>query len=123
MNKEYNPKLINNAKNLRKSMTSEEKHLWYDFLKKLPVTVKRQKVIDGYIVDFCCSSYKVIIELDGSQHYEEEGQIKDKVRDKHLNSLGYKVLRYSNRDVNTRFDSACADILKYIKCYVNKASP
>lgn len=117
MDKKYNPKLIKNAKNLRNSMTKEEKHLWYDFLKKLPVTVNRQKVIGSYIVDFCCSSFNVIIELDGSQHYEDMGQEKDKKRDKYLTSLGYKVLRYSNRDVNSDFDLVCADILKYIKCY------
>ena len=96
-------------------MTKEERHLWYDFLKKLPVTVNRQKVIGNYIVDFCCSSAGVIIELDGSQHYEEAGKAKDKIRDDFLKSLGYKVLRYSNLDVNTRFDSVCEDILNHIK--------
>ena len=117
MNKEYNPRLIKNSKALRKNMTKEEKHLWYDFLKKLPVTIKRQKVIGDYIVDFCCFSFGVVIELDGSQHYEETGQAKDKIRDEYLKTLGYKVLRYSNREVNARFDSVCEDILNYIRCY------
>lgn len=117
MNKLYNSRLIGNSKKLRRNMTNEEKHLWYDFLKKLPVTVNRQKVIGKYIVDFCCSEYELIIEIDGSQHYEDDEQIKDKRRDEFLTSLGYTVLRYSNRDVNSNFTSVCEDILKYIQCF------
>ena len=71
MNKTNNSKLTDNAQKLRKNMTKEERHLWYDFLKTLPVTVNRQKVIGNYIVDFYISSHKIIIEIDGSQHYEE----------------------------------------------------
>ena len=68
MNKTCNSKLTNISKVLRKNMTREEKHLWYDFLKKLPVTVNRQKVIGSYVADFYCASAKLVIELDGSQH-------------------------------------------------------
>ena len=71
MNTNSNPKLTDNAKNLRKNMTKEERHLWYDFLKTLPITVNRQKVIGNYIVDFYIATAKLVIELDGSQHYEE----------------------------------------------------
>lgn len=98
-------------------MTKEERHLWYDFLKSLPVTVKRQKIIGNYIVDFCCDKYKVIIELDGSQHYSDEGIESDSIRDNYLKNLGYIILRYSNRDINQNFDGVCNDILKYIKEY------
>ena len=114
MNKTNNPKLTDNAKALRKNMTKEEKHLWYDFLKNLPITVNRQKVIDEYIVDFYIASSKLVIELDGSQHYEDKNIESDTKRDKKLCSLGIRVLRYSNLDINQRFNGVCADILKHI---------
>ena len=72
MNESYNPKLRQNSRNLRKNMTRQEKHLWYDFLKNLPITVNRQKIFENYIVDFYCAEYKLVIELDGSQHFEDE---------------------------------------------------
>ncbi len=114
MNKTNNPKLTDNAKALRKNMTKEEKHLWHDFLKTLPVTVNRQKVIGNYIVDFYIASSKIVIELDGSQHYEDKGIEWDKKRDKFLNSLGLKVLRYSNLDITQRFEGVCESILNEI---------
>ena len=97
-------------------MTKEEKHLWYDFLKKLPQTVNRQKVVGKYILDFYCASAKIAIELDGAQHYEKEGKEKDKERDCFLNEQGITVLRYTNIDINSNFDGVCADILKQIEC-------
>ncbi len=96
-------------------MTKEEKHLWYDFLKKLDVTSHRQKVIDNYIVDFCIPSAKLVIELDGSQHYEPENREYDKQRDDYLRSQGYTVLRYTNFDIKENFDGVCADILKHLQ--------
>ena len=92
-------------------MTKEEKHLWYDFLKQLPVTVNRQKIIGNYIVDFYIDSAKIIIELDGSQHYSEEGEAKDIIRDSYFKRIGIKVLRYTNRQINERFKDVCDDIL------------
>ena len=114
MNHQNNARLTANAQNLRSSMTKEERHLWYDFLKLLPVTFNRQKVIRNYIVDFYCASAKLIIELDGSQHYEESGRQKDTDRDHNLQKLGYTVLRYSNLDVNQNFRGVCEDILSHI---------
>ena len=114
MNKTNNSKLTSNAKSLRKNMTKEERHLWYDFLKTLPITVNRQKVIGNYIVDFYIASNKLVVELDGSQHYEDKGREKDAKRDTFLNDLGIKVLRYSNLDINQRFESVCQDILNHI---------
>ncbi|MBP5200519.1 MAG: DUF559 domain-containing protein [Schwartzia sp.] len=84
VNHEHNPKLKSAAQNLRKNVTKEERKLWYDCLKKLPVTVNRQKVFGKYILDFYCASAKIAIELDGSQHYKEEGQAKDEERDRCL---------------------------------------
>ena len=112
MNQSNNPKLRKNAQKLRSEMTKEERRLWYDFLKQLPVTVNRQKVIGHYIVDFYCASRKLVIELDGSQHYEAEGAASDRERDLALNSLGITVVRYSNDDVNRRFDGVCTDLLR-----------
>ena len=114
MERKHNTDLTNNATTLRKNMTKEERHLWYDFLKNYPVRFLRQKVIDNYIVDFYCHSARLIIELDGSQHYEEKGIEDDTKRDAFLNGLGIKVLRYSNLDVNQRFESVCEDILNHI---------
>ena len=96
-------------------MTAEEKHLWYDFLKKLPVTVNRQKNIGNYIVDFLISSSKLVIELDGSQYWDKENKENDKKRDEYLEKNELKVLRYSNKEINENFEGVCADILKHIK--------
>ena len=93
-------------------MTKEERRLWYDFFKRLPVTVNRQKVIDRYIADFYCASARLVIELDGSQHYEDKGVAADRERDRALNQLGIAVVRYSNDDVNENFDGVCADLLR-----------
>ena len=107
----YNKTLVPNAQELRKNMTPEEKHLWYDFLKKLPITVNRQKNIDNYIIDFFISSKGIAIEIDGRQHKIEENAKADRKRDDFLNSLGISVLRYSNEDINKRFNIICEDIL------------
>ena len=110
----YNKKLVHNAQHLRKVMTPEEKHLWYDFLKHLPVTVKRQKNILNYIVDFYIATSKTVIEIDGSQHGMKENKEADEKRDADLNSLGITVLRYSNQDINKNFNAVCEDILMHL---------
>ena len=109
-----NPNLTGNSKSLRKNITKEEKHLWYDFLRKLDITVNRQKVIGNYIVDFCISSAKLVIELDGSQHYDPDSKEYDKQRDDFLRSQGYTVLRFLNRDVNYNFEGVCLQIKKHL---------
>ncbi|MBR5495885.1 MAG: endonuclease domain-containing protein [Oscillospiraceae bacterium] len=123
MNKTSNNKLTGNAKNLRKNMTKQEKRLWYDFLKNLPITVNRQKVIGNYIVDFYIAISKLVIEIDGSQHYEDKGIENDEKRDEYLSNLGIKVLRYSNVDINQRFESVCADILREIDTSSTASGP
>ncbi|MDE7087698.1 MAG: endonuclease domain-containing protein [Clostridia bacterium] len=102
--------LKRNSQKLRREMTEEENKLWYQFLKNLSVNIHRQKVIGKYIVDFYCATNRLVIEIDGSQHYEDEGVIKDKERDEFLKGLGCTVLRYSNADINLRFENVCADI-------------
>ena len=115
MNGGNNAKLTKNAQTLRKAMTKEERRLWYECLKNLPVTVNRQKVIGQYIVDFYIASAKLAVELDGSQHYEADGMQKDRERDAALARLGIRVLRYSNADIKTNFRGVCEDILLHIR--------
>ena len=114
-----NPNLRGLAQTLRKNMTEEERRLWYQCLKTLDVTIKRQHVIGQYIVDFYCASARLVIELDGSQHYEQPE--KDQVRDAYLKSLGLLVKRYSNADIRQRFSSVCEDIYETIRTQM--ASP
>ena len=95
-------------------MTKEERHLWYDCLKHLNVTVHRQKVMGCYIVDFYIAAAKLVIELDGSQHYEAKGKAADEKRDAYLREQGLTVLHYSNADVNQRFASVCEDIWNHL---------
>ncbi|MCR5337572.1 MAG: alpha/beta hydrolase fold domain-containing protein [Lachnospiraceae bacterium] len=107
--------LLDNARKLRRNMTKEERHLWFDFLKPLPETIYRQKIIGRYIVDFYCAKSNIVIELDGSQHYDEEAQKKDKERDLYLEDLGITVLRYTNLEVDQNFRAVCEDILAHIR--------
>ena len=115
MERHKNPELKHNSQKLRKNQTKEEQQLWYGFLKDLPLTVNRQKVFNNYIVDFYCASAKLVIEIDGSQHFETIGHLQDKERDKYFNDNGIKVLRYSNYDINYNFEGVCQDILKHLK--------
>ena len=108
----YNKKLVSGAQELRKNMTAEERHLWYDFLKELPVPVKRQKNIGNYILDFYIPSAKPAIEIDGRQHRLTENREEDRVRDEFLNGLDITVVRYTNDDIRTRFQAVEKDILK-----------
>ena len=115
MNKKQNPKLTANAQALRNNMTKEERKLWYDCLKKLSVTVNRQKVFGKYILDFYCASAKVAIELDGSQHYEQPGIENDRIRDEYFRSLDLGIRRYSNAEINQHFTGVCEDILNCLR--------
>ena len=114
MNTFSNTNLTAFAKELRENMTRHERHLWYDFLKTLPVTVHRQKVIGTYIVDFYIAEKKLIIELDGSQHYVLPGKLADAARDQYLREQGLTVLRYSNSDIDQNFPGVCTDILNHL---------
>ena len=113
----YNKNIIPKAKELRKNMTPQEKHLWYDFLSKYPKTFRfqRQKTINNYIVDFYCHKAKLVIELDGSQHFTDEGIIYDKERTEILQTYGLTIVRFTNYEIDKKFDSVC----KYIDCYIN----
>ena len=116
----YRKNLLNNAKSLRKEMTEEENHLWFDFLSALPVRVKRQKVIGRYIVDFYIPKAKTVIEVDGLQHTTSQARLADNERDLYLNSLGISVLRYSNESIRKNFHGVVADILEKTRIVIPK---
>ena len=109
----YNKNLVSNAKTLRKNMTPEEKHLWYDFLKRLPFNVRRQHNIENYIVDFYIAEKKTVIEIDGRQHLLPEHKLADAKRDKDLDEWGIRVLRYTNENIHKNFKSVTEDILRH----------
>ena len=103
-------KMLRNSQKLRKNMTKEERHLWYDFLKLYPVQFKRQVPVENYIVDFYCHKAKLVIELDGSQHCEPSKIEYDRKRTAFLQSQGLFVLRISNLDVLKNFRGVCETI-------------
>jgi very-short-patch-repair endonuclease len=105
--RKHNPSLTANAKNLRKNMTKEERHLWYDYLRNYPVRFLRQKVIDNYIVDFYCHEARLIIELDGSQHYEEQELKYDEIRTEYLQQRDLAVIRIPNNEITRNFRGVC----------------
>ena len=115
----YNKKLVRNAQGLRKNMTKQEKHLWYDFLKMLPMTVNRQRNIGNYIVDFFIPSASTVIEIDGIQHTMTENEEADGKRDEYLTKLGINVLRYTNPDIDNNFSVVCNDILAHLGLSAN----
>ena len=111
----YKTDLIPRAKELRKQATPQENHLWYDFLRSYPVRFQRQKTIDSFIADFYCHAAKLVIEIDGSQHYEPQGRAYDEERTAVLQKYGLEVLRFSNRDINTNFRGVCEKIDDAVK--------
>ena len=106
----YKGKLIPRAKELRKNATRQEKKLWYGFLNSYPVRFQRQKSIDSFVADFYCYEAKLVVELDGSQHYEEAGIARDKERSAILEKYGLKVIRFSNLEVDRNFQGVCTTI-------------
>ena len=91
-------------------MTPEEKHLWYDFLSKHPIKFVKQRPIGDFIVDFYCSKAKLVIEIDGSQHYTDEGKSYDELRTEIINKFGVDVIRFSNYDIDKNFEGVCEKI-------------
>ena len=107
MDRKTNPELSWNAKQLRKNMTLEERILWYQYLRNYPVKFYRQRVIGYFIADFYCAQAKLVIELDGSQHYETEGLAYDKMRTEFLEEYGLTVLRVPNNEVLNNLRGVC----------------
>ena len=115
MDRKHNKNIVPFAKELRKNMTKEERRLWYDFLRNYPIRFTRQKVLGKYIADFYCARAKLVIELDGSQHYEDVGLKNDEERTKYLENYGIKVIRFSNLDVLMNFEAVCTVIDNTVK--------
>ena len=101
---------LENARRLRREMTPHERKLWYLFLRKYPVKIYKQRIIGRFIVDFYCASAKLVIEVDGSQHYEPQGMAYDAERYAFLSALGLEVLRFSNREIDRDFRGVCDQI-------------
>ena len=110
-----NNELLNIARILRRNMTRHEKHLWYDFLRKYPIKIYKQRIIDNYVADFYCHQARLVIELDGSQHYTLQGERRDAVRSDVLEKYGICVLRFSNMDIDRNFDGVCRTIDREIR--------
>lgn len=115
MQSKHNKQLVPLAKQLRKEMTKEERHLWYDFLRSYPARFSRQKVLGKYIADFYCAEAKLVIELDGSQHYEAVNAPKDDERTAFLKGYGLTVIRIPNNEVNRNFRGVCEYIDAAVK--------
>ena len=107
LDRKHNKDLIRVAKNLRSNMTKEEKHLWYDYLKNYKVRFSRQKILGKYVADFYCAKANLVIELDGSQHYQEKELDYDKARTEYLSKFNIKVVWIPNNEVNKNFDGVC----------------
>ena len=111
----YNKKLVSSARTLRKNMTPEEKHLWYDFLRNYPIRFSRQKVLGKYIADFYSAKASIVIELDGSQHYEERNMQKDAERTTFLEDYRLTVIRIPNNEISRNFRGVCEYIDHYVQ--------
>lgn len=109
-----NNELLNVARILRRNMTRHEKHLWYDFLRYYPVKIYKQRIIDNFIADFYCHSARLVIELDDSQHYTNQGRAHDAARTEILERNGIGVLRFSNKDIDENFNGVCRMIDRVI---------
>ena len=114
-----NHKLLVHAKNLRRNMTPQEKHLWYDFLQHYPVKIYKQRIIDHFIADFYCHQARLVIEIDGAGHYTPKGKSYDEARTEILERYDLCVLRFSNRDIDDNFEGVCHVINKTITKRLN----
>lgn len=119
----YKHELIPRAKKLRKNATRQEQHLWYDFLSSYPVRFQRQKTVNRFIVDFYCHKARLVIELDGSQHYEDQGIAYDQERDAILAGMGLKILRFSNLEVDRAFSAVCTVIDQTVQERIREVIP
>ena len=111
--------LTKRAQELRGNATEQENHLWYAFLRHYPIRFRRQVPINRFIVDFVCSKAKMILELDGSQHFEEQGSAYDRERDAILKSYGYQVFRIPNNEIDDNFSNVCNWIDRTVKERLN----
>ena len=110
-----NHKLLDRAKELRRELTPQERHLWYDFLRHYPVKVYKQRIIDSFIADFYCASARLVIEVHGSQHFTPEGLLRDAARTEIIEQYNLLVVRYTNHEIDTQFEFVCNHIMHLIE--------
>ena len=116
----YNKNLIPFAKSLRKNATPQENHLWYDFLRSYTPRFQRQKTIGQFIADFYCEKARLVIELDGSQHFTSEGITHDAARTAAIETVGVAVLRFTNRDIDSAFKAVCTKIDAVVRARIDR---
>ena len=116
----YNAELKDRSRQLRKNMTRQERHLWYDFLRDYPIKIYRQRSIDRFIADFYCSRAHIVIEVDGGQHYESNGLARDAERSAIIQNYNLAVVRVSNAEVDQNFFGVCEFIDRRIKEELSK---
>ena len=112
---QYDSRMKPEAQRLRREMTAQEKHLWYDFLRTYPVQFRRQKQFGSFIVDFYCAAAKLVVEVDGAPHFTEQGLAYDRERTWYLESLGLKVIRFSNSSIEQQFETVCGYIHEIVQ--------
>ena len=110
-----NNPLLSRARELRREMTPQERKLWYLFLRKYPLKFYKQRIIASFIADFYCPKARLVIELDGSQHYQAPGMAYDSERTAALERYGLRVLRFSNADIDRQFPAVCEQIDQIVK--------
>ena len=118
VNKNY--KLLNTARTLRRSLTPQERKLWYLFLRNYPVKIYKQRIIESFIVDVYCAQARLVIELDGSQHYTEPGKEYDYERTRIIRQYGLQVLRFTNSEIDHHFDAVCEQIHSAIQSRIKE---
>ena len=118
MDRKHNKNNVTIARTLRKNMTKEERHLWYDFLREYPCRFSRQKVLGKYIADFYCAKAKLVLELDGSQHFTDAGMESDALRTEYLEQYGLSVIRISNKELRENFCGVCEYIDTIVKKHI-----
>jgi very-short-patch-repair endonuclease len=111
----FNRGSLPNARSLRKAMTRQERRLWYEFLRDYPVKFYRQRPIDHFILDFYCAQARLVIEVDGCQHYEQRDKEYDLRRARVLAKYELETIRFSNLDVDREFTAVCEAIDAKVK--------
>ena len=118
----YNGSLMANAHILRKEMTPWERKLWFLFLRSYPIRIYRQRILGPYIADYYCAKAKLIVELDGSQHFMPDGQDADTRRSEYLEVKGYSILRFPNIEIDRSFQAVCETIDREVRSRVHLTS-
>ncbi len=119
----YNGKLKPYAQKLRKNATPQENHLWYDFLRAYPVQFYRQRIVaERFIADFYCARARLVLELDGSQHFTVDGQQYDTLRTEVIEQYRLNVLRFTNADIDGNFPGVCRLIDCTVKKYLDESA-